>query len=372
MTMCQHPWSGLDISPQGEFRPCCKYNNIVATTLTEYQISLELAKLKEDFSNGIKPTACQRCWDDEAAGIASKRQLDNQHIFDKLSTTNSIKVLSLPFGNSCNLACRICGSYSSSGWIAESKKLQEHIPNIKIYKHQRFYQDQAFMDQIKAVCTDVIHIEFPGGEPFLAGVTEHLDFLDFLLTLDVSDISLHYITNATIFPESEFWSRWTQFKNVDMQLSIDGTNAQFEYNRWPAKWNEVNTNIQQYITQRDKCNNLQLSISHTVSIFTVYYLPEFLKWCLQNKLGKPYLGLVSDPTMYNIKCLPTDIKDKISEKISRFKFENVVSYMYEEDLSEQFTESLKFIELLDKQRNESFDSTFPEFSQLIKEIQCRI
>lgn len=372
MTMCRHPWSGLDISPQGEFKPCCKYNNVIATTLVDYQSSPELFQLKEDFSNGIKPSACKRCWDDEIAGIASKRQLDNQTIFKHIPTTDSINVLSLPFGNSCNLACRICSSYSSSGWIAEANKLQEFVPDIKIYKHQRFYQDQKFMDQIKALCSDIVHVEFPGGEPFLAGVAEHLDFLDFLLTLDVANISLHYITNGTIFPKQEFWERWAKFKNVDIQLSIDGIGAQFEYNRWPAKWSEVNDNVQHYIAQRELCNNLQLSISHSVSIFTVYYLPEFVKWCLQNKLGKPYLGLVTNPAMYNIKCLPVTIKNKINEKISRFKFENVVSYMYEEDLSNQFNNSIQFIELLDKQRNESFDLTFIELSQLIKETQCQL
>ena len=372
MTMCQHPWSGLDISPQGEFKPCCKYNNVIAITLADYQSSTELTQLREDFTNGIRPTACKQCWDDEDAGLPSKRQLDQEYIFQgKVQDLTSLKVLSLPFGNSCNLACRICDSQASSSWIAESKKLQEFVPDIKIYKHQRFYQDQKFMNEIKALCNDIIHVEFPGGEPFLAGITEHLDFLDFLLTLDVANISLHYITNTTIFPKQEFWERWSKFKNVDIQLSIDGIGAQFEYNRWPAKWSEVDSNIQQYIAQRELCNNLQLSISHSVSIFTVYYLPEFVKWCLQNKLGKPYLGLVAEPKMYNIKCLPIAIKDKISEKISRFKFENVVSYMYKEDLSEQFDKSLQFIELLDKQRNESFDLTFSEFSQLIKETQCQ-
>ena len=256
-TMCRHPWNGLDVSPQGEFKPCCKYNNVIATSLIDYQNSVELAQLKEEFSNGVKPAACKRCWDDETAGLPSKRQTDQRTIFDKIPETDSVRLLSLPFGNSCNLACRICDSYASSGWIAESKKLQEHVPNIKIYKHQRFYQDQEFIDQIKTLCKDVIHIDFPGGEPFLAGVAEHLDFLDFLLTLNPTKISLHYNTNITIFPREEFWERWAKVKNIDIQLSIDGTDTQFEYNRWPAKWNEVNTNIQQYIERRDICSNLQ-------------------------------------------------------------------------------------------------------------------
>ena len=100
---------------------------------------------------------------------------------------------------------------------------------------------------------------------------------------------------------------------------------------------------------------------------------NFIKYCREILITKTNLHKQEEESIcIMFACLNKPFKDKISEKISRFKFENVVSYMYEEDLSEQFTESLKFIELLDKQRNESFDSTFPEFSQLIKEIQCRI
>ena len=362
-TMCYHPWVGLNITPQGEFKPCCKYNRVIATSLSEYQNSKELYQLKEDFTNGVKSDACKQCWSDENAGLPSKRQLDWKYILhETVPESTALKILSFPFGNSCNLACRICDSYSSSGWISEEIKLQPHITDIKIYKHQRFYQDTNFINQIKDICKDIIHVEFPGGEPFLAGVAEHLNFLDFLITLGAGNISLHYITNATIFPKTEFWDRWAKFKNIDIQLSIDGTDAQFEYNRWPAKWNEVDNNIQQYIAQRELCSNLQLSVSHSVSIFTVYYLPEFIKWCLQNKLGKPYLGLIATPTYYSIKVLPLVIKNKINEKISRFKFENVVSYMYEEDLSYHFEESMKITYLLDHQRGQSFKQVFPELT----------
>ena len=281
-----------------------------------------------------------------------------------------MKVLSFAFGNSCNLACRTCDSYSSSTWIVEGKKLEKYLPNIKIYQHQRFYQDQQFVEELKRISGDVIHVEFPGGEPFLAGVAEHLDFLDFLISKNPNEVSLHYMTNATVFPNEEFWSRWNKFKKVDMQLSIDGTGDRFEYLRWPAKWSAVEQNIQQYIAQREQRNNMQLSISHTVSIFNVYYLPEFVKWCLQNKLGKPYLGLVADPVRYNIRSLPKPVKDKITEKISRFKFENVVSYMYEQDLTAGSDWSIT--EILDQQRGQCWKETFPDFYQLVKEAECQI
>lgn len=368
---CYHPWSGLEISPQGEFRPCCKYTTSVAKSLAEYQNSSELAEIKTQFLAGQRPAGCEFCWNDEDAGLPSKRQLDNQRLFNDHSIDDPrLKVLSLSFGNSCNLACVICDSYSSSTWITESKKLLGKFPNIKIYDHHRFYQDADFINKIKQASTGLSHVEFPGGEPFLAGLDQHLDFLDFLISCGCENTSLHYMTNATVFPGDQFWSRWSKFKNVDIQLSIDGVESQFEYCRWPAKWTQVQENIQQYISRQQQESNLQLSISHSVSIFNVYYLPEFTRWCLQQGLGRPYLGLVNEPVRYNIKSLPQSVKEKISEKITRFKFENVVSYMYEQDLYDPA--EWQFINAVDEIRNLSFTQVFPEFSQLLKEAGCQI
>jgi hypothetical protein len=241
------------------------------------------------------------------------------------------------------------------------------VPSIKIYDHKRFYQDAQFIDQIKQAFGKVQHVEFPGGEPFLAGVTEHIEFLDYLIGLGAENISLHYMTNTTIYPNREFWSRWQHFKKVDIQLSIDGTADHFEYNRWPAKWDSSKENISRYLVQKASMANLQLSISHTVSIFTVYYLPEFIKWCLQNQLGKPYLGMLAEPKLYNIKCLPLDVKQQIEEKIGRFNLKDVVSYMFSEDLSSEWTNAVELIKILDQQRSQSFNETFKEFYQLVEE-----
>jgi len=369
--MCYHPWVGLDITPQGEFRPCCKYSHFIADNLSDYQNSSELKELQNQFLQGQRPERCKRCWDDEDANLPSKRQLDWQYVFhSKAPDIKSIKILSLPFGNSCNLACRTCNSASSSGWISESEKLRKYFPDIKIYKHQRFYQDEKFINEIKNISSDLIHVEFPGGEPFLAGVNEHLDFLDFLILNDSKNTSLHYMTNASIFPDDRFWVRWEKFKKVDIQLSIDGIYNQFEYMRWPAVWSSVENNVKSYINK--KSNNIQISLSHTVSIFNVFYLPEFIKWCLQNKLGKPYLGMVSSPKMYSIKALPQQVKETLGKKLDRFTFKEIVNYMYSEDLNEEFAGAIKHIHALDQQRNQSFNETFPEFYNILKDAGCQI
>lgn len=364
MTICYHPWVGLDISPQGEFKPCCKYSHSVASNLLSYQNSAELAELKSSFLRGEQPAGCARCWQDESAGLPSKRTLDWQYVFDqKVPDLDSIQILSFPMGNTCNLACRICSSYSSSKWLTEAEQLKATFPDIKIFKHKKFYQDSEFLNSIKNISQNLVHVEFPGGEPFLTGVKQHLEFLDFLISHNSSEISLHYITNTTQYPGTEFWHRWQKFKQVDIQLSIDGIEDQFEYNRWPAKWTECLDNIIKYQSNAD--TNIKLSISHSVSIFTVYYLPEFLNWTRQLGLPDPYLGPVSNPVYYSITAFPIEIKKQISARLNDPAFAKILDYMNNKDNSNQFNTGLKYIKALDKQRNQSFSKIFPELSNLM-------
>jgi MoaA/NifB/PqqE/SkfB family radical SAM enzyme len=310
---------GLDISAQGEFRPCCKYVNPVATNLKDYQNSQTLIDLKESFLKGEKPLECRRCWHDEEVGHTSKRLQDWKYIFNEVvPDLTKTRILMFPFGNSCNLACRTCDSHSSSTWIKESKKLQAHIPDIKIYKHHRFYKDKELIDQIKELSSNVTDIYFPGGEPFITGIDEHLDFLDHLITQNSKNITLHYITNATVFPSDQFWQRWNKFNAIKIQLSIDGLGKHFEYNRWPASWDQVQGNIKSYQSKKAVTSNLVLTVSHVVSVFTIYYFPEFFKWCLQNKFNHPYVSILYNPIMYDIRVLPASVKTAIRNKLSKY------------------------------------------------------
>ena len=159
---------------------------------------------------------------------------------------------------------------------------------------------------------------------------------------------------------------------MDIHLSIDGIREHFEYTRWPAKWEEVNSNIRLYQDKKQEMSNLQLTLGHVVSIFTVYYVPEFYKWCLQNQFEHPHISLVSEPRIYDIRTLPVLVKDVVAEKLNRFNFKEIVSYMYQTDFSKDFDETIDYIQILDQHRNQNFSRTFPEFYQLLKDTECQI
>lgn len=365
--MCYHPWVGLDISPQGEFKPCCKYKQPLGNTLAEYQNSPQLSKLRGEFLQGQQPEGCIRCWRDEDSGLPSKRLLDNEYVFQKqVPELTSLKVLSFPFGNTCNLACRICNSYSSSKWASEEQKLKSTFNEIKIYSPSSFYKNSEFITKIKELCKDLIHLEIPGGEPFYADKEIHFDFLNHFQNPE--NVSLHYITNGTKYPSKEIEELWKKFRQVDIQVSIDGRGKQFEYNRWPANWPTVLSNLSRYLNLKSDESNIKLSISHTVSIFTVYYLPEFLDWCKKYYLPDPYLGLLTRPTYYNISVLPVEAKQEIEKRFDSYpQLKPIVKDMWSKDDSNQLDTTIKYVKMLDKQRNQSFAETFPELYKLLGE-----
>ena len=373
--MCYHPWVGLDVSPQGELKPCCKYQSTIARNIDDYKSSGTLATIREQLLSGERPAGCSRCWIDEDSGLKSKRQLDNEYVFKNIAPDlSSIKVLSLPFGNTCNLACRICNSYSSSKWSTEAKKIQHHFPDIPLISPAKFQHNPVFIQAIKDLTHNLIHVDIPGGEPFYADLEIHTDFLDHLSSHGPENITLHYTTNGTIFPDVSILDRWSKFKTVDIQLSIDGTENKFEYNRWPGKWKDTLGSIRLWKELADQRTNIKISISHTVSVFTIFDLPEFIQWCEDNGLEKPYLGLLTKPLHYSITILPEECKKYIEHKFYSYGNKEllpVINAMRAQDNSNQLDNFIKYVKILDRQRNQTFDSVFPELYQLLGE-QCQI
>ena len=366
--ICYYPWVGLDIEVQQDFRPCCKYKNMLAKNLPDFLASDERKQLQQDFLDGKKPEGCSRCWQDEASGILSKRQRDWVTVFNETEPDlNSFKVLSVPFGNICNLACRTCKSYASSRWLTEEHKLKKVFPETKSWPHNRYYAEPDFLKNIKSVSDDLILIEMPGGEPFVSGIEEHLEYLDYLIEHNAKNITIHYTTNCTIMPDERFWERWSKFKKIDMQLSIDGIGKVYEYTRWPGVWSEVYENIQHYKQKRKDYSNLMLSISHTMSIFTVFYVDEFIEWCRVEELPKPYIGMVFRPDYYSVDVLSKETKEYLCSKLTDPHSVQVLNYMNTLDNQHLLEKTFKYIITLDEHRNQKFSESLPEFYTVLKD-----
>ena len=99
-----------------------------------------------------------------------------------------------------------------------------------------------------------------GGEPMLSSIEQHQNLLDhYIQTGQAKNISIHYTTNATIFPDQNWLSRWKNFAEIDLQLSIDGIGNRYEYLRYPADWSTLNKCADQYLKLQQQESNIKSS-----------------------------------------------------------------------------------------------------------------
>jgi organic radical activating enzyme len=280
---------------------------------------------------------------------------------DKNGELNSgVKFFDVRFNNTCNLKCITCGPAASSKWQNEAK----NIYNITI-KHHKFFKEEFVTDFVNNA-PGIIHIDIAGGEPFLSGVSEQKQLLQHYIDSGKADeISLHYTTNVTVFPDSEWWELWQHFKEIDMQLSIDGIGARYEYIRFPADWSQVQTNVDLYKHKQSQLPNVKLSVSHTVSAYNIYYLDEFFSWCYNQQLPRPWLGRVHKPVHMKPTVWPSTVRTIIAEHLNTSSWVDVKNWaglVGNTDDSEYFDLFKEKLQQHDQYRNLDFKSTFPELA----------
>lgn len=373
MPFCYAPWTNVDISPQGQIGPCCKFRHeyyrpplqIQNSTLDEYLANPVLEEIKENFRKDQWPKGCERCRIEEENNIPSKRQLDQdrwQRYYDDHDLShNTFLTASVAFGNTCNLKCITCSPHSSSRWQQEYKDLfgKDVIPN-------HFYK-QGFVEEFVNCLPNLIHLDIPGGEPFLSGVQQQQDLLE-KYRHRANLIELHYTTNATLFPDLTWWNLWKNFKEIDLQISLDAIDKRLEYIRFPAHWKEILSNINRYLEKASCLENLRLSLSVTVSAYNIAYLDELLDWCESVNLPKPWLGKVHTPIHLRPSIWPNSAKDFIIERLRTSRHQDLhrwADMIQSIDDSRHF-EMFKIMTLkYDQYRGTNFFQIFPEMAKFL-------
>jgi len=373
MPFCYAPWTNIDIDPTGKMTPCCKFQSglydqqftLQQHSISDYLGSKFLAEVKDDFKKGLWPVGCERCRIEEENKIDSKRLLDRQRWSDQYDQWNfgdGLLTASIAFGNTCNLKCITCSSYSSSRWQQEYKDIY-HVD----IKHFRFYK-QNFLEDFTGAAPDLIHIDIPGGEPFLSGVDEQKSLLQYYIDQGrAKEITLHYTTNGTIFPDESWWELWSHFKEIDLQLSIDGVGDRYEYIRYPGVWADLTANVDRYVNQT-ALTNFRLSVSHTVSAYSVFYLDEFVNWCYTVGLPAPWLGRVHRPQHMRPSVWAGPARAKIIRQLESSEYLAVrrwAGLIINTDDTDQFETFKQRLHEHDQYRNLDFRKTFPELAEYI-------
>jgi sulfatase maturation enzyme AslB (radical SAM superfamily) len=332
--------------PDGNISPCCIIKNYTKS-ITLLHDANRFADLK---TNNI-PTPCFNCT--ESGNNYNKK-------FDKFQ--NGIEFIDFRNSNICNLKCRTCGPHLSSSW---AKELGIDTPITSTNIDQ--YLDDIFLKKVS-------NVYFAGGEPLLN--IDHWILLEKLIALGISnDIQLSYSTNLTIinYKNKNIVDLWKNFKNVNVQVSVDATEKAFEYLRSGANWSTVYDNIQQLLNLSAE-SNIHISLAFTMSILSVWFLPDVLKYANTKNL-KVNIVQLTDPNYYTLNVMPNElINDCVNllnqcAKLAPYAIDKIklaIGTVINNDDVQSFNQMILSVLMADKLRNENLFDLLP-FKKYAKE-----
>jgi len=423
---CMAPWTHMHFMPNKDVNPCCMspitetIGNMNTQTIHEVWNSEQMRELRLKMLNGEDcSNYCHRCYEKEEQGYGSLRQhmnmtYGNNHL-DKVNSTKedgTVDELNLVhwdfrFSNICNQSCRTCGIEFSTQWHSDHQKLfninKEDMPP----KYKKIWATvDNFEKDFEHLFDKVEYIHFAGGEPLITD--EHYRILQKLIDIGKTDVTIRYSTNFGELRYKDHYAvdYWKHFKNIQLIASLDDCGPRYNYIRRGGDWEQVVDNFKQLRDQGlFKNGNVVWGIHPTISVFNIFYLPEFhqecmrqgmtVSWTLQNKPDTDinwhepvedhwtsvfHLNYLMFPHYYNANILPKHMKEQVSDKINKYAdrlesmygmntshLRSIVTSMNSEDKSKHIGEFVDITRRLDRIRNENVTETFPFLSELFNE-----
>ncbi len=258
---CVYPFNYAHIGHKGQPTLCCNNGqhrlpyNIKEHSLKDIWTSDEINAVREQLSTGSCPTGCEHCFNPEMDGVRSFRQKALRGTFGTNTPFDDtvIRGLDLRIGNTCNLKCIMCNSYSSVqlykmvpdmgkhyGWPQEvvDRIKVEHDPKTMDWCND----ENAWQNIFDGIDARLQHVYMAGGEPFYVN-----NFEDILHTMMGKAPNAKYVinTNATRLLKDKDVERFKNY-NLEMRVSIDGLGSVDEYIRNGTDWKQKLEVMHQY------------------------------------------------------------------------------------------------------------------------------
>lgn len=460
-TFCILPWVHLSTRPDGSMRVCCTANasSVGATNDKEYGGQVGILKTEDgkpsnlnvsDFLSswnstymknvrnqmlkGEKPPSCMKCYKEESAGHNSKRMWETAYWSERVDVDKLIKetqpdgsippqlaYIDLRFGTKCQLACVMCSPHDSSGWIKDYKAIFPAVKNESLketmqWENKGSYngssynwhkQNPTFWKQFYEQIPNMQQIYFAGGESLI--IEEHYEILEECIRQGYAkNLEIRYNSNGVEWRDDLF-DLWKEFKLVRFHYSVDSIHEMNDYIRYPSNWKRTEEVF--HILDKETSDNVEITIACAVQALNIYYIPDFIKWKLEQNFKKVNMWpfgaggvnyhFVYHPPHLNVKVLPKWFKDECRRKYAEFypwwesnwekgipewhrgkveyetwrsasygikRLEGMLQFMESEDWSIRLPEMQEFLSLCDKQRNITFEKTFPEMKRIFNEF----
>jgi len=391
---CMLPWMHLHAYPDGRAYPCCfafdpyPVGDLNKNSMEEVFNGEKMKAMRLNMLNNKPSKECGKCYEQERAGFFSLRLSSNKHFGHNIDLVNStqvdgsadfiIKYWDIRFSNLCNMACRSCGTWFSSNWYEDHKKLTgSPPPHAKIMRVGRSSDDM--WEQMLLQFDHVEQFYFAGGEPLI--MEEHYRILKELDRRKMYHVRLIYNTNFSklTFKDMDVLELWNKFDSVSVGASLDAEGARAELMRKGTVWQDAIKNRRRMMEISPKTD---FYISATVGLINASHVPDFHRSWIEQGLIKPQdfnFNLLQYPIWQRMDIFPKEFKIKIEEKYNQHiewlktrdpltratkGFQSAINWMNDKDneskLSLFWENTLRYDEI----RNEKTLDVFPELREL--------
>lgn len=275
--LCPLPWIGVFVNPDGAVSNCAisqdVLGNIHKDSLEDILHSKHNQQIKKDMLACHKHDRCNVCYRTDQLSSNPNLGESNRNWYKPIGSKAvdlsfydkpenfQLKVLDLRWRNTCNLACVYCGPDLSSRWASEMNDSRFRIEKPVLEKNKQYIFDR--LEQVE-------HVYLAGGEPML--MKENHELLEKLLAVN-PDVEIRVNTNL-LAVDNKIFQLLEQFKNVKWTISVDTVGSQFEYIRWPGKWNEFAENLS-YIQNKGYDINFNM-VWFTFNAFSIFECIDYL------------------------------------------------------------------------------------------------
>lgn len=398
-SFCMLPWIHLHAFPDGRAYPCCfaqdkfPVGDLNKNSLEEVFNNDKMKKLRSNMLQGIQNKECVKCYDQEKSGFFSLRFSSNKHFGHNIPLVNGtlpdgnadfvMKYWDIRFSNLCNMACRSCGTWFSSNWYEDHKKIYNNPPShAKIMRVGRSSKD--IWEQCLEQFDNIDQFYFAGGEPII--MEEHYRILKELDRRKRYHVRLIYNTNfsKTKFKDIDVFELWNKFDSVSVGASLDAEGKRGELLRKGTVWKETVANRKRML---EVCPQVDFYISSTVSLLNSLHVADFHKNWVELGLIKPAdfnYNLLQGPIWQRMDVLPIEFKNQVKEKYEKHiewlkekdpltratkGYESAIDWMMRRDKTVKLPLFFDLTRRHDKVRKENTVEVFPEWKGLFEKYE---
>lgn len=415
-TFCLLPFIHMATKTDGDLKLCCRswpIDNINNTSIKDLWNSDLYKDIRKQMLNGDRPAQCHACWRHEDIGVRSMRQR-----YNKTRTKKYLKVLdnmaddySMPFhvpiieaklSNFCNLKCRMCHPLDSTSWSKDWKTIEHLMEDANQSTYQKVIEydltnkpyisaydsNDSFWKEFEELAPFLDRIEFAGGEPLIDPI--HYKILHILKPYG-ENIEIKYSTNLTKlnYKKDSIEELWNYFREVHLNISIDGIYDVYDYIRQLGDYEVVKENIQKV------CSHPKVTYkgaASTLQIYNSFHIPEMFDEFTEELDIEVHTHRVNYPKFLDARVIPAalrkqivldlenyikEIADKTHSRWTDDRKRNVTEHVEDAinmlrggDMSEQVPHFVEFSDKLDKhqQVKKTWRQMLPELAGALDEL----